>query len=79
MVDIIVTSSHGYRLGALSKWATGVEEPLVTAVADFPKRGIIVSNSILRVAQKCLILLLLFEVAQRSSKMGMEFRLPYPE
>jgi hypothetical protein len=43
MLDIIVTSLHGYRLGALSKWATGVEEPLVTAVGDFPKRGILVS------------------------------------
>ncbi|KIM73902.1 hypothetical protein PILCRDRAFT_717573 [Piloderma croceum F 1598] len=41
MVDIIVTSSHGYRLGALSRWATGVQEPLVTAVGDFPKRGVL--------------------------------------
>jgi len=42
MVDIIVTSSHGYRLGALSKWAAGVEEPLSTAIGDFPKRGVLV-------------------------------------
>ena len=42
MVDVITTSSHGYRLGALSKWASGVEEPLSTAIGDFPKRGILV-------------------------------------
>jgi hypothetical protein len=44
MVDVIVTSSHGYRLGALSKWASGVEEPLSTAIGDFPKRGILVKS-----------------------------------
>jgi hypothetical protein len=47
MVDIIVTSSHGYRLGGLRKWAAGVEEPLVTAVGDFPKRGVLVSPQFL--------------------------------
>jgi hypothetical protein len=44
MVDVIVTSSHGYRLGALSKWGAGAEEPLSTAIGDFPKRGILVGS-----------------------------------
>ncbi|RDB20119.1 hypothetical protein Hypma_013088 [Hypsizygus marmoreus] len=41
MVDTIVSSSYGYRLGAVSKWAVDVEDPLSTAINDFPKRGII--------------------------------------
>ncbi|EGO02344.1 hypothetical protein SERLA73DRAFT_178240 [Serpula lacrymans var. lacrymans S7.3] len=39
MVDVIVSSSYGYRLGALSKWIVGAEDPLSTAIGDFPKRG----------------------------------------
>lgn len=42
MVDIVVSSSYGYRLGAVSKWAMDVEDPLSTAIKDFPKRGILV-------------------------------------
>ncbi|KAF5369696.1 hypothetical protein D9615_010147 [Tricholomella constricta] len=41
MVDVVVSSSYGYRLGAVSKWAVDVEDPLSTAINDFPKRGII--------------------------------------
>ncbi|KAG6888517.1 hypothetical protein C0995_007760 [Termitomyces sp. Mi166 len=41
MVDAVVSSSYGYRLGAVSKWAVSVEDPLSTAINDFPKRGII--------------------------------------
>ncbi|KAL1746232.1 cytochrome P450 [Schizophyllum fasciatum] len=41
MVDVIVTSSYGCRLGALKKWALGVEDALCTAISDFPKRGIL--------------------------------------
>ncbi|KAG5637814.1 hypothetical protein H0H81_003146 [Sphagnurus paluster] len=41
MVDVVVSSSYGYRLGAVSKWALDVEDPLSTAINDFPKRGII--------------------------------------
>ncbi|KAG6830124.1 hypothetical protein H0H87_009094 [Tephrocybe sp. NHM501043] len=41
MVDAVVSSSYGYRLGAVSKWAMDVEDPLSTAINDFPKRGII--------------------------------------
>ncbi|KAF7975601.1 hypothetical protein HWV62_9173 [Athelia sp. TMB] len=37
-VDVIVTSNHGHRLGAFKNWASGVEEPLATAIGDFPKR-----------------------------------------
>jgi hypothetical protein len=44
MVDTIVFSSNGYRLGALGKWASGVDESLSTAIGDFPKRGILVSH-----------------------------------
>jgi hypothetical protein len=43
MVDAVVSSSYGYRLGAVSKWAMDVEDPLSTAINDFPKRGILVS------------------------------------
>jgi hypothetical protein len=42
MVDVVVSSSYGYRLGAVRKWAMDVEDPLSTAINDFPKRGIIV-------------------------------------
>ena len=45
MVDLIVATSFGYRLGALSKWALDVGDPLSTAINDFPKRGILVSAS----------------------------------
>ncbi|KIJ97258.1 hypothetical protein K443DRAFT_681651 [Laccaria amethystina LaAM-08-1] len=41
MVDVVASSSYGYRLGAVSKWAMDVEEPLSTAINDFPKRGIL--------------------------------------
>ncbi|KAH7921089.1 cytochrome P450 [Leucogyrophana mollusca] len=41
MVDVIIASSHGYRQGALSKWIVGVEDPLSTAISDFPKRGVL--------------------------------------
>ena len=46
MVDVIVASSYGCRLGALKKWALGVEDALCTAISDFPKRGILVSRPI---------------------------------
>jgi len=42
MVDVVVSSSFGYRLGAVSKWAMDTEDPLSTAINDFPKRGILV-------------------------------------
>ncbi|KAI9513228.1 cytochrome P450 [Russula earlei] len=41
MVDIVTASSFGYSIGALSRWAIDVEHPLVTAIGDFPKRGIL--------------------------------------
>lgn len=43
MADIVVSSSFGYRLGAVGKWAMDVEDPLSTAINDFPKRGILVN------------------------------------
>ncbi len=42
MVDVVSASSFGYHVGALSKWAMDAEDPLVTAIGDFPKRGILV-------------------------------------
>lgn len=41
MVDAVVHFSYGYRLGAVSKFAMDVEDPLSTAINDFPKRGIL--------------------------------------
>ncbi|KAI0254878.1 cytochrome P450 [Lactifluus subvellereus] len=41
MADVVSASSFGYSIGALSKWAAGIEDPLVTAIGDFPKRGIV--------------------------------------
>ncbi|KAG6835750.1 hypothetical protein H0H93_015019, partial [Arthromyces matolae] len=46
MVDVVVAFSYGYRLGAVSKWAVNVEDPLSTAINDFPKRGILVRSPI---------------------------------
>ncbi|KAK1229348.1 hypothetical protein PQX77_007605 [Marasmius sp. AFHP31] len=41
MVEVIVSTSYGYRLGAVSKWATETEDRLSVAISDFPKRGIL--------------------------------------
>ncbi|KAL0568776.1 hypothetical protein V5O48_013208 [Marasmius crinis-equi] len=41
MVEVIVSTSYGYRLGAVGKWATKSEDPLSVAISDFPKRGIL--------------------------------------
>ncbi|KAJ7291563.1 cytochrome P450 [Mycena rebaudengoi] len=40
-LDIIVSSSYGFRLGAVRKWALEAEEGLTVAVGDFPKRGVL--------------------------------------
>ncbi|KAJ7021163.1 cytochrome P450 [Mycena alexandri] len=40
-LDIIVSSSYGFRLGAIRKWALEAEEGLTVAIGDFPKRGIL--------------------------------------
>jgi hypothetical protein len=42
MADVVSASSFGCCIGALSRWAVDVEDPLVTAIGDFPKRGILV-------------------------------------
>ncbi|KIY46145.1 cytochrome P450 [Fistulina hepatica ATCC 64428] len=44
MVDVVVASSHGCRLGAVGKWSMGVNDSLSVAISDFPKRGIIRST-----------------------------------
>ncbi|KAF9528062.1 cytochrome P450 [Crepidotus variabilis] len=41
MVDVVTASCFGHRLGAVGRWAMGVEDPLSTAINDFPKRGIL--------------------------------------
>ncbi|KAF8178037.1 cytochrome P450 [Pholiota molesta] len=41
MADVMASSSFGYRLGAVGKWTMDVEDPLSTAISDFPKRGIL--------------------------------------
>ena len=42
MADVVTASSFGYCIGALNRWSVGIEDPLVTAIGDFPKRGILV-------------------------------------
>jgi hypothetical protein len=42
MVDLVISSCFGYRLGASGRWAMDIEDPLSTAINDFPKRGILV-------------------------------------
>jgi hypothetical protein len=44
MVDVAGASAYGHRVGALSKYAMGIEDPLSTAINDFPKRGILVRD-----------------------------------
>jgi hypothetical protein len=44
MVDVVVASSYGYHLGAVSKWATNANDELATAIHDFPIRGILVRS-----------------------------------
>ncbi|KZT06455.1 cytochrome P450 [Laetiporus sulphureus 93-53] len=41
MVDVIGTTIFGSRGGSLDNWARNVQDPLATAVYDFPKRGIL--------------------------------------
>jgi hypothetical protein len=55
MMDIAVSLSYGYRLSAVRKWVLGFEDPLCTAISDFPKRGIVVNfASLARVPLFCL-------------------------
>lgn len=41
MADVVTAPSFGHSIGALSRWSVGIEDPLVTAIGDFPKRGIL--------------------------------------
>ncbi|KAI0303911.1 cytochrome P450 [Russula brevipes] len=41
MADVVSASSFGHCIGALSRWTVDAEDPLVTAIGDFPKRGIL--------------------------------------
>jgi hypothetical protein len=47
MVDVVISSCFGYRLGAVNRWAMDIEDPLSTAIKDFPKRGILVCVEVL--------------------------------
>ncbi|KZT70257.1 cytochrome P450 [Daedalea quercina L-15889] len=40
MVDIIGTTVFGRLPGSLDNWAKNIQDPLATAVYDFPKRGV---------------------------------------
>jgi len=42
LVDIMSMTIYGFHHGALRNLALGIEDPLSTAVYDFPKRGVIV-------------------------------------
>ena len=42
MVDIMSMTIYGFHHGALGNLSLGIEDPLSTAVYDFPKRGVIV-------------------------------------
>ena len=46
MVDITSMAFYGLHHGALKNLSMGIEDPLSTAVYDFPKRGIIVRRFI---------------------------------
>ncbi|KAI0940296.1 hypothetical protein AcV5_001443 [Taiwanofungus camphoratus] len=41
MVDIIAVTVFGSHPGSLDKWALNIQDPLTTAVDDFPKRGVL--------------------------------------
>jgi len=45
MVDIMSMTIYGFHHGALRNLTLGIEDPLSTAVYDFPKRGVIVRFS----------------------------------
>ena len=72
LVDVLVSSSFGYRLGAVSKWAMDVEDPLSTAINDFPKRGILVNT----LRNFLLANFTYLFLAQYRSNMDMELYLP---
>lgn len=46
MVDIMSMTIYGFHHGALGNLSLGIEDPLSTAVYDFPKRGVIVRLSL---------------------------------
>lgn len=73
MVDVIISSSHGYRQGALSKWILGGMDPIATAISDFPKRGLVVGFfQEIRGTSSPIIL------AKHHAVLYMESSLPYP-
>lgn len=43
MVDVVCDTLFGYQYGAVEKWDEGIVDELADAVADWPKRGIVVS------------------------------------
>lgn len=45
MFDVVAMNAYGCHVGALKNLSKGIEQPLCTAVEDFPKRGIIVSDN----------------------------------
>ncbi|KAF8334820.1 cytochrome P450 [Amanita rubescens] len=41
MVDVVTSVSYGFQAKAVKNWSVGLENPLSTAINDFPKRGIL--------------------------------------
>ncbi|PFH48986.1 hypothetical protein AMATHDRAFT_64081 [Amanita thiersii Skay4041] len=41
MVDVVSFTSYGHHASAVRKWAMDERDPLLTAINDFPKRGIL--------------------------------------
>lgn len=73
MADVVSASSFGYSIGALSRWAVGVEDPLVTAIGDFPKRGILVCFEL----SLCDLQLIIY-IAECCSDLGLEISMLHP-
>ena len=74
MLDVVVTTSYGYRLGAVRKYTSQFEDPLAVAVNDFPKRGLLVSYYVPINSYH-----LTFHVEKRGSVLGLEAYLQNPQ
>ena len=74
MADVVSASSFGYCIGALSRWAVGIEDPLVTAIGDFPKRGILVCFEL-----SLCDLQLIVHIAKCCPGLGLEISMFHPQ
>jgi len=74
MLDVVVTTSYGYRLGAVRKYTSQLEDPLAVAVNDFPKRGLLVSYHAPANPHR-----LTLRIEKRGSVLGLETHLQNPQ